>query len=165
MHTAHQLALVLAAEKSKVPYYIIGGALVLWALTLSLALGLRKADFPGSLGGQRVVSAVSIVLVIATLTAAVLTSGTPAKPASAAAAQQTTSGATAPSAGGTSSGSGAHLQVAADSSGLLRFDTSSLSAHAGTVTITMANSSPLEHNLTIAQGTSVLGATPTFSGG
>ena len=29
----------------------------------------------------------------------------------------------------------------------------------------MANMSPLEHNLTIASGSNVLGATPTFAGG
>jgi uncharacterized cupredoxin-like copper-binding protein len=33
------------------------------------------------------------------------------------------------------------------------------------VTIVMANMSPLEHNVTIASGTTVLGATPTFAGG
>jgi plastocyanin len=33
------------------------------------------------------------------------------------------------------------------------------------VTIALANSSPVEHNVTIAEGTKVLGATPTFTGG
>jgi plastocyanin len=33
------------------------------------------------------------------------------------------------------------------------------------VTIEMANMSPLEHNVTVAQGSAVLGATPTFKGG
>ncbi len=33
------------------------------------------------------------------------------------------------------------------------------------MTITMANMSPLEHNVTIAEGSKVLGATPTFKGG
>ena len=33
------------------------------------------------------------------------------------------------------------------------------------MTITMANMSPVEHNVTIAQGSTVLGATPTFIGG
>jgi plastocyanin len=40
-----------------------------------------------------------------------------------------------------------------------------LYARAGTVTITFTNTSPLEHNVTIAEGTKVLGATPTFVGG
>ena len=33
------------------------------------------------------------------------------------------------------------------------------------MTITMTNMSPIEHNVTIAEGTKVLGATPTFTGG
>ena len=76
MHTlAVQLAPVLAAEKSKTPFYIAGGLLVLWALTVSLGLGLRKPDFPGSLAGQRAVGAISAVLVLAAVSTAVITSG------------------------------------------------------------------------------------------
>jgi hypothetical protein len=80
MHTfALQLAPVLATEKSKVPFYIAGGLLVVWALVLSLGLGMRKPDFPGSLAGQRAVVAVTAVLVIAAASTAVLTAGTPTK--------------------------------------------------------------------------------------
>lgn len=70
-----QLAPVLAAEKSKVPFYIAGGALVAWALILSLGVGLRKPDFPRNLRSQRAISVVSAVLVVVTLTMAVATSG------------------------------------------------------------------------------------------
>lgn len=80
MHAvAIQLAPIMGAEKSKVPFYIAGGALVLWAVILSLALGMRKPDFPGSAVGERVVIAITIVLVIAAASMAVATSGTPAK--------------------------------------------------------------------------------------
>jgi hypothetical protein len=72
-----QLAPVLAAAKSKVPYYVAGGLLVVWALVLSLAVGLRKPDFPSGLPGQRVVIAVTVVLVAATMTLAVATSSGP----------------------------------------------------------------------------------------
>jgi hypothetical protein len=72
-----QLAPILGAAKSKVPFYIAGGLLVAWALVLSLGLGLRKPDFPGSLAGQRAVIAVTAVLVAATMTMAVVTSGGP----------------------------------------------------------------------------------------
>jgi hypothetical protein len=72
-----QLAPVLAAAKSKVPYYIAGGLLVSWALLLSLGLGLRKPEFPGSAAGQRAVIAVTAVLVVATVSMAVATSGGP----------------------------------------------------------------------------------------
>jgi plastocyanin len=66
-----------------------------------------------------------------------------------------------------SSGSGQQLQVAADSTGQLKFDKTSLSAKAGKVSIAFANSSSVAHNLTVqpASGGTNLGATPTFTGG
>jgi hypothetical protein len=72
-----QLAPVLAAAKSKVPYYVAGGLLVCWALLVSLGLGLRKPEFPGSAPGQRAVIAVTAVLVVATVSMAVATSSGP----------------------------------------------------------------------------------------
>jgi uncharacterized cupredoxin-like copper-binding protein len=56
------------------------------------------------------------------------------------------------------------LKLAANPEGQLSYDTKTLSAKAGSVTITMTNSSPVEHNVTIAQGSTILGATPTFTG-
>jgi plastocyanin len=190
MHTlALQLAPVLAAEKSKVPFYIAGGVLVVWALTLSLGLGMRKPDFPSSLAGQRGVIAVTAVLVLAAVSAAVLTSSVPAKSAVtptktqelapvpvvsapvAASSTSTTSepvattGTPAPASSPASSKAGTALTLAANPSGLLAYNTKQLSAKAGTVTITFTNTSPLEHNVTIAEGSKVLGATPTFVGG
>lgn len=80
MHAvAIQLAPIMGAEKSKVPFYIAGGALVVWALVLSLALGMRKPDFPGSAAGERTVIAITTVLVLAAASMAVVTSGTSAK--------------------------------------------------------------------------------------
>ncbi len=195
MHTfALQLAPIVAAEKSKVPFYIAGGLLVVWALTLSLVLGMRKPDFPGSLAGQRAVTAITAVLVLAAVSTAVLTSGSPAKSAvaptqtqeqapipvvsapvpasatssssaSAEAPASTTSGAATPPASSTSGAAGTTLALAANTSGLLAYNTKQMSAKAGKVTITFANESPLEHNVTIAEGSKVLGATPTFKGG
>ncbi len=190
MHTlALQLAPVLAAEKSKVPFYIAGGILVVWALVLSLGLGLRKPDFPSSISGQRGVVAVTAVLVLAAVSSAVLTSSPPAKSAvattqtqelppipvvsaptpatsSSAAAEPTATTGTPPPASSPASAKGASsLKLAANPSGLLAYNTKLLSAKAGTVTITMTNMSPLEHNVTVAEGSKVLGATPTFKGG
>jgi plastocyanin len=73
---------------------------------------------------------------------------------------------TAASAPATSTASGS-VAIAADPSGALKFTKSSLTAKAGTVTISFTNASPLAHNLTVQQGTSgsVVGATPTFMGG
>lgn len=70
-----------------------------------------------------------------------------------------TSSTPAPSAGQT-------LALAANPEGNLKFDTTSLSAKAGKVTINFTNQASLEHNLTIASPSgSVAGATPTFAGG
>jgi hypothetical protein len=94
MHAlALQLAPVMGAEKSKVPFYIAGGALVAWALVLSVAIGMRRPGFPGSALGERVVIAITVVLVLAAASMAVATSSTPAK-------------AQPPSAGSPSAGSG-----------------------------------------------------------
>ena len=194
MHTlALQLAPVLAAEKSKVPFYIAGGILVVWALVLSLGLGLRKPDFPGSLAGQRAVMAVSVVLVLAAVSTAVITSSSPAKgrtpltqtqeqapipvvsaPVQAGSSSTSstssqppvaTTGTPAPASSPAAGKAGSSLSLAADPAGALAYNTKLLSAKAGTVTITMANMSPLEHNVTVAEGSKVLGATPTFKGG
>jgi plastocyanin len=190
MHTiALQLAPVLAAEKSKVPFYIAGGLLVAWALTLSLGIGLRKPDFPSSLTGQRAVMGISLVLVVAAVSTAVATSSVPAKgsttptqtqqlpPVPVVSAPVTagssstqseptaTTGTAAPASSPAAGKAGSSLALAANPSGALAYNTKELSAKAGTVTITMTNMSPLEHNVTVAEGTKVLGATPTFKGG
>lgn len=155
--TIAHFAPVLAAEKSKVPYYIAGGLLVAWALFVSLGLGLRNPNFPGTLGGQRAVMAISAVLVLATVSMAIVTSGGSSAKATIAPVTQT--GREAASGSGSSS-----LKEEADPEGQLRFTTRNLSAKAGAVTISFANMSPLPHNMTIAQGSKVLGATPTFQG-
>jgi uncharacterized cupredoxin-like copper-binding protein len=149
---------VLAAEKSKVPYYIAGGVLVVWALFVSVVLGRRNPNFPSSLGAQRAVMAISAVLVLATVSMAVVTSGGSSAKATITPITQT--GREAASGSGTSS-----LTEEADPEGQLRFTTKTLSARAGKITINFKNMSPLMHNMTIAQGTRVLAATPTFEGG
>ncbi len=189
MHTALiQMAPVLAAEKSHVPFYIAGGLLVLWALVISMAVGMRKGSFPESDTQQRVVMGISAVLVLATLVAAVATSSSPAKETASAATETTpapaettasstpettaakttgqptaTTGTPAPAS--SPAGKTTTLKQAADPGGQLAFETQELTAKAGTVTIEMTNMSPVEHNLTIEQNKKILGATPTFVGG
>lgn len=55
------LPVVLAT--SKVPFFIGGGVLALWAVVLA-TLGLRNPSFPGDIRGQRAVMAISLVLAI-----------------------------------------------------------------------------------------------------
>jgi plastocyanin len=174
---------IVAAEKSRVPFYIAAGALVLWALIVSLALGVRHPEFPRNLTGERTVITITAVLVLAALSTAVITSGTPAKTAStltvapynSQAPPATAPSATAPAetakpgAPATTAipraRASTKLKLEANPTGLLSYNTKQLSAKAGAVTIEMANMSPLEHNVTVAQGSTVLGATPTFKGG
>jgi plastocyanin len=199
----------MAAEKSRVPFYIAGGVLASWAVIVSVALGLRRPDFPGGLEGQRVLIAITAVLVAATVSMAVVTSGSPAKkaeasassgipaggapppgapaagapgastPATAAPAPSTATRATPPHGSSrkaktgtpaapsspTSAAATSAVTLTANPSGLLSYDTKQLSAKAGSVTTTLANAAPVEHNVTIAEGSRVLGATPTFIGG
>jgi plastocyanin len=194
MHTlATQLAPILAAEKSKVPFYVAGGLLVAWALFVSLALGMRRPRFPGNETGQRGVIAISAVLVLAVVVTAVTTSGgstagaeshsaaapatssstesapppassAPAQSSSAAQPPAKSGGAPAPAAAAKPE-SKTSLKLAADPGGLLSFDTKQLSATSGAVSIAFTNASQLEHNVAVAQGTTVLGTTPTFAGG
>jgi len=198
---AVHLAPVLAAEKSKTAFFIAGGVLVAWALFVSLALGLRRPNFPGSLGGQRIVSAISAVLVLTAVSTAVITSGgeskaegqppkqerfgentpdtaapesatasasTPApapaeeKPAS---APKATTGTPAPPSSPAKSAAGSQLKLAANPAGQLAYTTKQLSAKAGKVTIDFTNSAPVEHDVAIAKGSSVVGQTPVFTGG
>ncbi|HEY7961833.1 MAG TPA: hypothetical protein VID29_07930 [Solirubrobacteraceae bacterium] len=82
MHSvALHLVPILGAEKSKTPFYIVGGALVVWAFVVSMGAGTRRPDFPSTLGGQRLVIAITALLVLATMGAAVATSGTPSQAA------------------------------------------------------------------------------------
>lgn len=185
MHTlAVQLAPILGAEKSKVPFYIAGGLLVAWALLLSLGIGMRRSDFPSNLAQQRGVMAISTLLVLAAVATAVITSGgaskseassaTPTTKESGGVPETSTATATAttksttttkpPATIGAPTSPATALKLAANAQGQLSYDTKTLSAKAGSVTITMTNSSPVEHNVTIAQGSTILGATPTFTG-
>jgi hypothetical protein len=65
--------LLAAAEPSKVPFYLLGGILALWAVTLA-GVGLTSPKFPFGALGQRVVMAISFGLATAAVLSAVLTS-------------------------------------------------------------------------------------------
>jgi plastocyanin len=97
------------------------------------------------------------------------TSSSASTPTSAPAAPTTSSSATtstpAPAPSSQASG-GQSLSLEASSEGQLKYDTTSLSAKAGAVSIAFTNMASLGHNVTVASSSgAVLGATPTFSGG
>ncbi|HEX5852886.1 MAG TPA: plastocyanin/azurin family copper-binding protein [Solirubrobacteraceae bacterium] len=80
-----------------------------------------------------------------------------------AAAPTTSTTSSTPAAG---AGGGQKLSLAANTEGQLAYDTKSLSAKAGAVTIDFTNSSPVGHDVAVASDSgATVGATPTFQGG
>ena len=150
-------SVLAASEPSKVPFYVMGGILVSWAVVLS-AIGLSQADFPGSAGRARAVMAISAVLVLGTVTSAVATSSKPESESHAEAPA-------APSSGVGGGGGGATVKVNADPTGQLKFEQSSLKAKAGKVTIEFDNPSPIDHDVTVTAGQGKLGGTKTVANG
>ena len=65
-------SLIFAAEPSKVPFYILGGLLAIWAVVLA-GIGLTQPEFPFNERGQRGVIAFSFVLILLAIAAAILT--------------------------------------------------------------------------------------------
>jgi plastocyanin len=140
---------MLAAAPSKVPFYVAGGLLAVWAVLLA-AWGISHADFPGSAGRARLVMLTSFLLVAAAITTAVLTGGKQAEEHAA-------------EAGPAPPATGRTLALAADPGGALRFDKRPAAVLAGRVTVRLTNDSTVEHNVTIAQGSKTLGATKTIT--
>jgi hypothetical protein len=68
--------LLAAGEPSKVPFYIAGGILVVWAVALA-GVGLTRPSFPGSERGARGVMLVSALLMVLAMAMAVITSAFP----------------------------------------------------------------------------------------
>ena len=64
--------LLASSEPSKVPWYIAGVLLALWAVTLAW-IGLSRPEFPYNVRGQRAVIAISLVLVVFALAMAIVT--------------------------------------------------------------------------------------------
>jgi hypothetical protein len=74
MHALFSLVLAAdaAAEKSKTAFYLLGGLLAVWAVVLS-GIGMSQATFPATVGAKRGVIALTGVLVLGAMAAAVLT--------------------------------------------------------------------------------------------
>jgi hypothetical protein len=52
-------------------FYVIGPVLAAWAVLLAF-LGLRRPDFPGRLGGQRIVIGISVALMLTVVLSAMI---------------------------------------------------------------------------------------------
>jgi hypothetical protein len=60
-------------EPSKVPFYICGALLAVWAVVVAF-MGLSRPEFPADVRESRAVMAISATLVIAAMTTALVTS-------------------------------------------------------------------------------------------
>jgi hypothetical protein len=67
------LLITAADEPSKVPFFIIGGVLAVYAVILA-TLGIQRPDFPSNIGGQRGVIALTAMIAVLAVAAAILTS-------------------------------------------------------------------------------------------
>ena len=56
-------------------FHVLGGLLALWAVVLSF-LGITREHFPGSRSSERLVALISVVLVVAAISSALITSAT-----------------------------------------------------------------------------------------
>jgi hypothetical protein len=65
------LLVAATAEKSKIPFYILGGGLAVWAVVLGL-LGLTRPSFPAG-GAEKGVIGLTFLLVAGAMATAVLT--------------------------------------------------------------------------------------------
>lgn len=61
-------------ETSKLPFYVLGGALAVWAVLVSAVGITRHETFPPSRGVASVVMLISTVLVVGAMGATILTS-------------------------------------------------------------------------------------------
>jgi plastocyanin len=144
-------ALILAAgAPSKLPFYLLGGALAAWAVLLAL-LGLSRAEFPGTPGRARAVMTISALLVAGTIGTAIATASKPKHEA-------------AKEIHGVPAAAGP-VKIAADPGGQLKYDVKSVTAKAGEVTIDFANQSPIPHNVTIENAGKKVAATKDVTTG
>jgi plastocyanin len=164
-------ALIPLAATEITAFHVVGGLLALWAVILA-AIGITRHDFPGKGAGEKIVMAISAILVAGAIGTAIGTAksengggeesgannkagregsgakeGTgnaPGTGADSGSAQEPSQNAQTPSGQATVQ----TLKLNADPS-QLRFDKDALEAKAGNVTIVMSNPSPLKHNVSL----------------
>jgi plastocyanin len=149
------------AAQTITAFHVVGVLLALWALVVS-GLGVTRPDFPGKGAGQKVVMAISAVLVAGAIGTAIGTAKDAPKEHAATAASQPGGNAKPAKPQGTVK----TLLLSADPSGQLKFDKTSLQATPGNVRITLSNPSPVPHNISLQGpgGVNAQGATVPHGG-
>lgn len=168
-------AALLLAETSKTPFYIAAGILVAWAILLAV-LGLARSSFGEQRSLSTGIMVVSLVLMVGATGTAAATASWPEHagkadlkplpdepavgtsdepngnvPGAAGTTTEGSSSSSSSSSGSASSGGGAPtgtVKLAADQS-QLAFDTTSLTAKAGPVTIDFKNPAPIGHDVKV----------------
>jgi plastocyanin len=141
-------------------FFVIGIALVVIALVVSV-VGLRYERFPGSRLTLAAGAGVLVLMVGATTTTAVINAREEQKEHNEeAAAEEAETETEATEAGespkeleqqGAAEAGAANLELSAPEDGTLAFDTDTLEANAGEVTISFDNPAAIEHDVTIEQ--------------
>jgi plastocyanin len=121
-------------------FHVIGGLFAVWAVTLT-AIGIRREDFPRP-GLQTVaVGTISVLLAASAIGSGIVTSALEEEE------EKDEEGDAAETQG--AGGGGRGLALSADPGGELSFDTQTLEAPAGQVTMEMENPSSVPHNVSI----------------
>jgi plastocyanin len=115
-------------------FHVLGSLFAVWAVTLFI-LTRRNKEFPGGGGRERVLGAISIVLALAAISSAIITSALEDEEEGESHAE--------PASGGE------ELKLAADPGGKFAFDKKSLAAKPGAVTLAMTNPSQIQHDVSI----------------
>ena len=126
----------------------------------------RRSDrlplLPGSLRGLSLAGLAILVVVAIAACGSSSSSSSSTTTTNTSTAAKTSTSTKAPA----SSGSLQKLTLEADQSGALKYDKSTLTAKAGSATLTLTNNSPLAHNVTIENSSGEkVAATTTFTGG
>ena len=150
-------------------FIVVGAVLAVWAVLVAL-LGMR--GFPKNRGGERIAIAITAVLFLGAVGAAVTDQtkvgerrgpeidkpgegpegeqpGAPDEEGAAQAPADEAAGEARDPAGAPAESGNTALKLSADPTGQLKFDRYALTSPAGTVTITMTNPSPVPHNVAL----------------
>jgi plastocyanin len=122
-------------------FHVLGGLFAVWAVVLT-AIGIRREDFPRPGLQTFAVGTISVVLAASAIGSGIITS----------ALEEEEEEGQAEEAGerqGGGEGGGRVLALSADPGGDLSFDTETLEAPAGKVTLEMQNPSSVPHNVSI----------------